>query len=182
MALDLVFPENTGRLPNSKLPLQLKHVLAVVYVFGGFSALMALLSKLIVKPLFEQLTAQRQELAQAVRYKLVKFNCELEHSLKDPPSLHSIKHGYADTLVRTEKRGTGKTASSGAYKLERNDLKDECSAAEKSLLDEIKSLEEYMRDVAFGYSSTSSNAKAKSSTVAEFRSEVRSFKGALLAL
>lgn len=182
MPLDLVFPENTGRVPNSKLPLQLKHVIAVVYAFGGFAALMALLSKLIVKPLFEQLTAERQNLAQETRYNLMKLCWSMERYIKTVPSMHSIKHGYVDTRVQTTEKYKYKSSKWDYHRFNPNDLKDDYHEREASLLDELKSLEEYMRDVAFGYSSVSSNAKAKTSAVAGFRGEVRSFKGALLAL
>lgn len=81
-----MFPENVVTARTAPRALQLKQLLAVIYIFGGIGGLLKILSKFVVSPLFEQLTYERRLMAQDAREKQVKLNILLSRMVTEVPS------------------------------------------------------------------------------------------------
>lgn len=98
----LVFPENTGSLPQGKRPLGLKKVLAVIYLFGGMSGVVVLLSKFIVAPLFEQLTFDRRVLVEEARERLTQLNMTISSALTRIPAIKTSRSDYVEQSIQAD--------------------------------------------------------------------------------
>lgn len=146
--------------------------------------MIALISKFIVTPLFEQLTVDRQIYAQEARYKLEALNARLSKIVSTVPSIQSIRNGYVDAKVQT---GTGYKSSRDKRQYKPQDWAefkqltsfDEGSVDISGACDEVEDLEKYMRNLAFGLEGPQ---RKSGENISNLRAEIRQFKGALIAL
>lgn len=105
----IVFPELAVKTYSSKKDLSFKHVLVTVYIFGGVSALMALLSKTILSPLFEQLTQDRRDYSQLATRLLRDLNSKLASQATYVPPVRDVQtqRKYVDDETQTDPDSVG---------------------------------------------------------------------------
>lgn len=197
-----VFPENTHTLRSAPRALQLKQVLALVYICGGVGGVLALLSKFVVSPLFEQLTYERSQLAQEMRVRQARVNIQIEHMVSKVPQFETNNYKVAIVSARpsvpalTPQEEQIK-AKGEQYKSKLNDLSLLIREADPNnqIIDNnnltVKQSEElikYLRQVQFdvnpsmnlpGFEEDKRTPLLKS--VAEFKQEVRAVKSAILS-
>lgn len=91
---EIAFPEGPELFTHRKQArksLLLRRVLAIIYISGGVSALLALVAKLIVTPLFEQLTQARQSYATLARKLLEKNTSKLASMVSVVPAVKRLE-------------------------------------------------------------------------------------------
>lgn len=101
--MDPVFPENINIKRSAPRAVQLKHVLALVYICGGIGGVLGLLSKFVVSPLFEQLTFERRLLAQEMRVRQAKINIQIERMVTEVPEFETSNYKVAIVPARPRK-------------------------------------------------------------------------------
>lgn len=141
----LVFPENTGSLPQAKRSLGLKRVFAVVYCFGGLSGIVYLLSKFVVSPLFDQLTFDRRILVEEARERLTQLNMTILGALTRIPAIRTTRSDYVEQTVQADSMDNSLAAESPnatvVRDLEAAALADKYIAAFRRLQEHVKSLD-----------------------------------------
>lgn len=208
----IVFPEATEFLtkrPNARRGLSFKYILAVVYVFGGISALIALLSKFVAHPLFLQLTEDRRSYAQIAIKGMRHLNAKLSSMVSyNPPIRQSIAgERYTDSETQTYEEDTKTKSSnntkdkvfssvdeeadskeeSNPLKTHLTDLSDKSSIAEtedvKSDLEELNSMIMGLgfRGVTPKAIKLDSRPDSSPDIATDIKKEIRSIKGSLLS-
>lgn len=200
----IVFPENDEfleRRPNRRRDLSLKHVLAVLYVFGGVSALLTILSKFVIQPLFLQLSEDRRSYASVAISGLRTLNSKLSAMVSyNPPIRQSVAgEKYADAETQTEEQDTKgredifaeeeKPAEREKHELLNENLTELSSKSTIAETDSVKSALEELNSLVMGLGFRGVSTKAikldnrsESPDVAtDVKKEIRSIKGSLLS-
>lgn len=199
----IVFPENDeflARRPNRRRDLSLKHVLAVLYAFGGVSALLTILSKFVIQPLFLQLSEDRRSYASVAIAGLRALNSKLSAMVSYNPPIRESLAGekYADAETQTEEQDTkGKDdifSEEKPVEREQHDLLNEhlTELSSKSAIaetDSVKSALEELNSLVLGLGFRGVSTKAikldnrsESPDIAtDVKKEIRSIKGSLLS-
>lgn len=209
----LVFPETSGLVRKRPPPTQLTlgRLLLVVYMFGGISALISLVSKLILQPLFHQLVEDRRAYASQALNRLMKLNASLSCSVSYIPPSKSIAQHYVDQQVQTDvdpKRNPysmGSIVSAESDSIEVNQLLESMrrlnSAMELEtnmpLKNDLNELSSYVQSLTYPSSMSSfsglgriggiadsspGSKKQRPDVVGQFKKEIRSVKGSLLSM
>lgn len=103
----IAFPEGPELFVSrtqARKSILLRRVLAIIYISGGLSALLAIAAKFIVTPLFEQLTEARQSYATLARKLLEKNISKLTSMVSVVPTvkrLDSLKTVMYDSQTQT---------------------------------------------------------------------------------
>ncbi|KAF5093770.1 hypothetical protein D0Z00_003868 [Geotrichum galactomycetum] len=113
----LIFPETVAVASKAgarNRRLSLAHLLVVVYIYGGVSALTYLVSKTILAPLFAQLTYDRRDYLGVAISKLADLNVRLAGAVSYIPPIRESRAGekYADAQTQTEVAKPSSSSSS----------------------------------------------------------------------
>jgi hypothetical protein len=113
----LIFPETPAvatKAGSRNRRLSLAHLLVVVYIYGGVSALTYLVSKTILAPLFAQLTYDRRDYLGVAISKLADLNVRLAGAVSYIPPIRESRAGekYADAQTQTEVTEVAKISNS----------------------------------------------------------------------
>lgn len=213
--MSLVFPENsqfiTKKTKWTNQPVSLRYVLAVIYLFGGASATIALLSKFLLQPLMEQLTADRHDYASIALQRLQELSAKLSSMVSYIPpnkvSLSGVKYSDSQTQTESKPEPTGPIYPGVEEEKDKEDNEDhgarlikmlneldkvdgECKTTEfKNDLEDLESTATSLNYSGFGggqIMSLESTLKKKFSKnepdrIQEFKKEIRSIKGSLLS-
>lgn len=112
----LIFPETAALATKAgarNRRLSLAHLLVVVYIYGGVSALTYLVSKTILAPLFAQLTYDRRDYLGVAISRLADLNVRLAGAVSYIPPIRESRAGekYADAQTQTEVTEAANTSS-----------------------------------------------------------------------
>lgn len=199
--VEIAFPETSDfitRRPTA-VGLSLKRLLIVVYVFGGVSSLIALLSKFVIEPLFDQLTQDRKDYAVLARSLLEKLNTRLSNTVSYiPPVSYTLgSRKYVDAQVQTESSSAAAKSTASVKSVE--DMKDafrqlsantslESSGSMKMLLEDLTG---YVHSLAYpnlrgavvDIKSLGGNKSDtyKQDMIQELKKDIRAVKGSLLS-
>ncbi|KAG5361726.1 hypothetical protein CJU90_3134 [Yarrowia sp. C11] len=98
-SLEIEFAKQMNR-PRS---VQFKQLAAVLYIFGGTSALIYIVSKTILNPLFEELTFARSEYATHARRLMEQLNAKLSSMASYIPPVRALQgQKFVDAQTQTE--------------------------------------------------------------------------------
>lgn len=103
----IVFPEAAELVltkTSRNRTLNLKQLIATIYMFGGISAVIVLLSKFVIQPLYEQLTLDREGYAQLATNKVRDINVLLSKLVSTVPPVKVDRDGktYCQASTQTE--------------------------------------------------------------------------------
>lgn len=88
---------------NRPRTVQFKQLVAVLYIFGGTSALIYIISKTILNPLFEELTFARSEYAIHARRLMEQLNAKLSSMASYIPPVRALQgQRFVDAQTQTE--------------------------------------------------------------------------------
>jgi hypothetical protein len=198
----IVFPESSQFLrprPARHVGLTLKQVLVVVYIFGGVSAFLALISKLVVEPLFLQLTADRSDYANLARRLLISLNARLSSAVSYVPPIRSRSGSECtDAQTQTEMATKGEFVTTVEPEKKAVDMSKLCDSLSRlSSCDKLNTTQsvKFALDGVSSYIQTLSypnirslnaadltvSPKRHSDLVADVKKEIRSIKGSLLS-
>lgn len=97
---------------NRPKTVQFKHLAVIMYIFGGTSALIYIVSKTILSPLFQELTFARSEYAQHARRLMEELNAKLSTMASYIPPVRALQgEKYADAQTQTDEDGTENTVN-----------------------------------------------------------------------
>lgn len=200
----LVFPETSDLVRKRPPPttLTLQRLLLVTYIFGGISALIALTSKLILQPLFQQLVEDRRSYAGQALNRLIKLNASLSSSVSYIPPSKSVTKHYVDQQVQTDTNIKNSSDpvysnpnSSDPNAVDTNQLLESLRRLNAAmdletsipLKNELNELSSYVQSLSYpaslGISGLNSKpASTRPNVVAQVKKEIRSVKGSLLSM
>jgi hypothetical protein len=102
---EIAFPESSEFITRrpTRVGLTFRRLLLIAYIFGGVSSLIAVASKFVIEPLFEQLTQDRREYAILAKGLFVRLNAKLTEAVSYvPPVSYTLgKRRYVDSQVQT---------------------------------------------------------------------------------
>lgn len=114
----LIFPETSsvaGKTGTRNRRLSLAHLLVIVYIYGGVSALTYLVSKTILAPLFAQLTYDRRDYFGMAISKLADLNVRLSGAVSYIPPIRESRAGEKYTDAQTQTEATEVLTSTSPY-------------------------------------------------------------------
>lgn len=197
----IVFPELALKSYPSKRELSFKHILVIVYLFGGVSAFLTLLSKTVLQPLFHQLTDDRRDYAQLASRLLRHLNTRLAAHASYVPPVRESQAGkkYVDEETQTDDDPVTKMFVV-SKQLSQDDmtlsaaLNDALSNVQDSaetfqlggLKYAVEELSTLVHSLSFSLvknlgKTAEKDKKPEIDHVAEFKKEIRSIKGSLLS-
>ncbi|KAG5358337.1 hypothetical protein CJU89_4858 [Yarrowia sp. B02] len=95
---------------NRPRTVQFKQLAAVLYIFGGTSALIYIVSKTILNPLFEELTFARSEYATHARRLMEQLNAKLSSMVSYIPPVRALQgQRFVDAQTQTEEEDEDKS-------------------------------------------------------------------------
>lgn len=116
----LVFPESTDFLQSTRKSKKVSftYLLVIVYIYGGVSVFLWLLSKTVLNPLFQQLTYDRRFYNSKAFDLVCELNARLSSVVSVIPSIRESLGGqkYSDAQTQTDPaRVTSSSSSNPAY-------------------------------------------------------------------
>jgi hypothetical protein len=198
----IVFPELAAKAYPSRKELSFKHILVIVYIFGGISALVALVSKTICRPLFDQLTQDRRDYSQLAARLLRHLNTKLASQVTYVPPVRDTQKGrkYVDGETQTEEDAVSKmfTVSHGRSNDDDVSMCADLNASLNSVYDNgetfqldgmkyaVEELSSLVHSLNFSVIKSLGKTAEKEKTSAkdymsDLKKEIRSIKGSLLS-
>lgn len=112
----LIFPETADFIKKSRKSknVSFTYLLAIIYIYGGVSVFLWIVSKTILHPLFEQLTYDRRVYHNKAIDLVRDFNVKLSTVVSYIPAIRGSRAGekYADAQTQTDAAAEGPSSAS----------------------------------------------------------------------
>lgn len=119
IAQPLVFPEVADFIskPRTNKKISFTYLLAIIYIYGGVSAFIWIISKTILQPLFDQLTYDRRLYHNKAIDLVRDFNVKLSSAVSFIPAVRDSLAGekYSDAQTQTDSTCEKATSSSTSF-------------------------------------------------------------------